>query len=305
MNKNEGKKIAVLNELGRECYEASVMYRMQGRSGAYTTKGASGNVLEIMANDETNLKNILKPDTVTKLTKSPVAPQVDAVTMQGGKVVERIQYKDTPSKSGMQKTLRQVESGKYQQVQLKGTKETAEKFNQLAENREITKRMESTGISSKTTNRIGDKFTGQMPQLTNLGNVVKTSASLSAGVTAGVETVKSIANGDSLGECASHIISKSAESAITAAVSTAVAETTLGVASSLLAASAVPMVVPLVAAGAIALSTGAVVGELTDGLFDDIGEGIGEVVDNVAEGVGDAIRDLGTSIECFFNCIFL
>lgn len=104
MNKNEGKKIAVLNELGRECYEASVMYRMQGRSGAYTTKGASGNVLEIMANDETNLKNILKPDNVTKLTKSPVAPQVDAVTMQGGKVVERIQYKDTPSTAGMQKT---------------------------------------------------------------------------------------------------------------------------------------------------------------------------------------------------------
>ena len=292
--------IAVLNEVGREGYEASVMYRMVGRSGASTPKGASGNVLEIMANDKANLKNIFKPGTVTKLTKSPVATQVDAVTMRGGKVLERIQYKDTPSASGLQKTLKQVESGKYRQAQLRGTKETAEQFNKLAAKRGITKRMESTGISTKTTNQIGDKFTGQTPKLSSLGNAAKTSATMAAGVTAGVEVVKSIANGDSVGECTGHVVSKSAESAITAAVSTVAAETTFGIATSLLATSAVPVVGPLIAAGAAAIGAGTIMGEITDGIFDDIGDGIGNVVDEV----GDAISDVCFNIGCFFDGLF-
>ena len=292
--------IAILNEVGREGYEASVMYRMRGRSGAYSPKGASGNVLEIMANDKENLKNIFKPDTVTKLTKSPVATQVDAVTMKGGKVLERIQYKDTPSASGIQKTLKQVESGKYRQTQLRGTTETAEKFNKLAEKRGITKRMESTGISSKTTNRIGDKFIGQTPKLANLGNAAKTSATMAAGVTVGVEVIKSIANGDSIGECTGHVVSKSAESAITSAVSTVAAEATFGIATSLLVNSCIPVAGPLIAAGAVAIGAGSLVGELTDGVFDDIGEGIGNVVD----GVGDAISDVCFNIGCFFDELF-
>ena len=41
---------------------------------------------------------------------------VDAVTTKAGKVIERIQYKDTVSPSGNLKTVRQAASGKYQQV---------------------------------------------------------------------------------------------------------------------------------------------------------------------------------------------
>ena len=298
--KTNTKRIAVLSEVGREGYEASVMARMVGRSGAYSPKGASGNVLEIMANDKANLKNILKPDTITKLTKSPVATQVDAVTMRGGKVLERIQYKDTPSVSGIQKTLKQVESGKYRQTQLRGTTETAEKFNLLAEKKGISKRMESTGISTKTTNRIGDKFVGQTPKLASLGNAAKTSATMAAGVTAGIEVVKSIANGDSVGECTGHVVSKSAESAITAVVSTVAAEATFGVASTLLASSAIPVVGPLVAAGIVAVGAGSVVGELTDGVFDDIGDGIGNVVDNIGEAISNTCYNIGSFFESIF-----
>lgn len=299
--KSNSSSIAILNEVGREGYEASVMYRMRGRSGAYSPKGASGNVLEILANDKENIRNMLKPGTVTRLTKSPVATQVDAVTMKGGKVLERIQYKDTPSASGIQKTLKQVESGKYRQTQMRGTTETAEKFNRLAEKRGISKRMESTGISSKTTNRIGDKFTGQTPKLVNIGNAAKTSATMAAGLTAGVEVVKSIANGDSVGECTGHVVSKSAESAITAAVSTAAAEATFGVASTLLASSCIPVAGPLIAAGAVAIGAGSLAGEVTDGIFDDIGEEIGNVVDSIGETISDACFNIG----CFFDGLFI
>lgn len=301
MSNNSVKRLVVLNEVGREGYEVSILYRMQGRSGAYTVKGAPGNALEIMANDRANIKNILKLDTVTKLTKCPTATQVDAVTMKGGKVLERIQYKDTTSTAGIQKTLKQVESGKYRQTQLRGTTETAEKFNKLAQEKGITKRMESTGISSKTTKRVGDKFTKQTPKFASVGDAVKSSVKVAAGLTAGVEVVKSIANEDSAGECASHVVSKTSESVITAAAATASAEVAFGAASSLLATSAIPVVGPLIAACAVALGTGAVVGKLTDGLFDDIGEGIGEVVDNV----GDAISDAFFNVGCFFDSLFI
>lgn len=301
MSENNTKKIALLSEVGREGYEASVLVRMQSRSGAYTVKGAPGNALEIMANDKTNIKNLLMPGTMTKLTKNPTATQVDAVTMKGSKVLERIQYKDTTSSSGIQKTLKQVESGKYRQTQLRGTTETSEKFNQLAKEKGITKRMESTGISSKTTKRVGDKFTKQMPKVESIGDAVKSSVKVAAGLTAGVEVIKSIANGDTVGECASHVVSKTSESMLTAAASTVAAEATFGVAASLLATSAVPVVGPVIAAGIAAVGAGAVVGEITDGLFDDIGDGIGNVVDNVADVVSDTIFNVGY----FFDSLFI
>ena len=300
---NEG----VVTELGREGYEASLMYRIQGRAGAYSPKGASGNAFEIMANDKENIKNIFKPDTVTKLTKSSTATQVDAVTMKGSKVIERIQYKDTSSPSGIRKTLNQVASGKYQQAQLRGTTETAEKFNAMAQKKGITKTMQSTGISTETTKRVGGKFTNQMPTLDGIGNAAKTSAIGAVGITAAIEVAKSVTNGDSIGECTGHVVSKSAESAIGAATSAVAAEAAFGATTTILATTAAPVIVPVAVAGAAAIATGAVVGELTNGAFDDIGDSIGEVVDNiggVVENIGSAISDIFWNVGCFFGDLF-
>lgn len=172
-SKNNGKQLGIAAEVAREGYEGSVMNRMAGRAGAYSPKGAPGNALEIMANDKSNLSNILKPDTVTKLTKSSTATQVDAVTTKAGKVVERIQYKDTVSPAGVKKTLNQVKAGKYQQAQLRGTVEAAEKYNAAAKTSGVTKTMKSTGISHDTTQRIGDKFTKQPIKVASLGDAVK------------------------------------------------------------------------------------------------------------------------------------
>ena len=302
--KNEGKNLGIGAEVAREGYEASVMYRMAGRAGSHTVKGAPGNALEIMANDKRNLSNVFKPGTVTKLTKSSTTTQVDAVTMRGGKVVERIQYKDTVSPSGVRKTLDQVSSGKYQGAQLYGTIEAAEKYNAAAKAKGVTKTMKSTGISHNTTKRVGDKFTKQPIKAASLGDAVKGSAVSSVGITAGMEVVKSIANGDSVGECTGHVVSKSAESALSAVAATAAAETTASVATTLLATSAIPVAGPLIAGAGAAILAGMAVGELTDGAFDEVGSAIGDAVDTVVDGIGDALFDIGDGIADFFSGLF-
>ena len=298
-SKNNGKQMGIAAEVAREGYEGSVMTRMAGRAGAYSPKGAPGNALEIMANDKSNLSNILKPDTVTKLTKSSTATQVDAVTTKAGKVVERIQYKDTVSPAGVQKTLNQVKSGKYQQAQLRGTVEAAEKYNAAAKTSGVTKTMKSTGISHDTTQRIGDKFTKQPIKVASLGDAVKGSTVAAVGITTAIEVGKSIVNGDSIGECTSHVVAKGTESAISAAVATVAGEVTAGAVGGLLATSAIP-----VAGIGAAVLVGSAVGEVTDGLFDDVASGIGDTVENIAYGIGDAVSSIGEGISDFVGGLF-
>lgn len=289
---NEGNVMGLGAEVAREGYEASVVSRMSGRAGACCPKGAAGNALEIMANDKSNLKNVFKPDTVTKLTKSSTATQVDAVTTKAGKVIERIQYKDTVSPSGVQKTLKQVKSGKYQQVQLRGTIEATEKYNAAAKASGVSKTMKSTGISHNTTQRVGDKFTKQPVKMGSLGDAVKGSTGVAVGITAAIEVGKSIVNGDSVGECTGHVVSKGTESALSAAAATIAAETTASAVGGLLATSTIPVAGPVIAGIGAALLVGGVVGEITDGVFDDIGSAIGGVVDDVVDGISDFVGDL-------------
>lgn len=291
-NKNEGKAMGFGAEIAREGYEASVISRMTGRAGAYSPKGAAGNALEIMANDKSNLGNLFKPDTVTKLTKSSTATQVDAVTTKAGKVIERIQYKDTVSPAGVQKTLNQVKAGKYQQAQLRGTIEAAEKYNAAAQASGVSKTMKSTGISHNATQRVGDKFTKQPLKMGSLGDAVKGSTGVAVGITAAVEMGKSIANGDSVGECTGHVVSKGAESALSTAAATVAAEATASAVGGLLATSVIPVAGPLIAGVGAALLVGGAVSEITDGVFDDIGSAIGGAVDDVVDGISDFVGGL-------------
>ena len=298
--RNNGKAIGIEAEITREAYEASVGVRMVGRAGSRSPKGAAGNALEIMANDKVNISNALKPGTVTKLTKSSTATQVDAVTMRGGKVVERIQYKDTVSPAGVQKTLKQVKSGKYDQVQLRGTIEAAEKYNAAAKANGVKKTMKSTGISHNATQRVGDKFTKQPMKGASLGDAVKGSAAAAVGITAAVEVGKSIINGDSVGECTGHVVSKGAESAISAVAATAAGEAVTSAVGGLLATSAIPVVGPAVAGIGAAIAVGGLVGEITDGAFDEVGDAIGEVVDEIGYGISSAVDE----ISSFFGGLF-
>lgn len=292
-NKNEGKNLGIGSEIAREGYEASVVHRMTGRAGAKPPKGSPGIALEIMATDKRNMKDLLKPDTVTKLTKSSTATQVDAVTMKAGKVKGRIQYKDCVSSAGTRKIANQAEANKYQQAQLWGTIEGTDKYNALAQKRGISKRMHSTGISHNSTQRVGDKFTKQPIKAASLGDAVKNSTAIAVGITAATEVVKSVANGDSVGECTANVVSKGAESAVTASAAAVAGE----VAGSIAAVTSAPAVVPAAIGIGAATVAAKVVGEVTDGAFDEIGENIGLAVDNIGYTVEDAVDNIGDTVE--------
>ena len=284
---NLGNKLALGVELGRQCYEGSVIQRMQGRSGAYTATGSKGIALEIMGNDKMNARNLFNPEITAKLTKQPNAPQVDAVIMNGSKVAGRIQYKDVVSASGIRDITIRTQNGDYNAAKLMGTTECAEKFNKAAEKAGVNKRMIDTGISSKTTQRIGDKFTGQMPKVDGMTDLLKKSATVSAGITAGTEIIKSIANGDSVEECAANVTAKVVENVVNTTVSTGAAE--------IVSVALAPLGPVASIAGGIITATvvNEVVSEATQDFFEDVGYEI-----------RDGLNVLGAQVGCFFDLLF-
>lgn len=295
---------AAVVETQKQVYEASVIERMNGRCGT-SPKGAKGIAFEVMDIDQTNAKDFFASDRVTRVTKNPSAPQIDAVTMQDGVVVKRIQYKDTAS--SINKTLNQVKSGKYDQATLRGTKETAERFNAMAPDRGIRKTMEASNLSTRDTTRVGDKFLavnrGTMPA--NLGanmcNAAKSSAVGAAGLTAAIEVGKSILNGDDAGTCANNVVSKASESVVAGAAAGLAGEAAF-VGAALVCP---PLAVPAAIVGGIAAGTA--VGGAVEGAFDEIGEvaedvvnGVKDVAESITEGVKDFVSDIGFEIRSLF-----
>ncbi len=130
---------------GKLAYEASVKYRALQRAGG--CNNLNGHILEIMGADRTNFNPFNGCREI--LNRSHTATAVDSFITRNGRIVHRIQYKDTPRSLG--DTIRRVRSGQYNSVTLKGTTETATTFNRYAENHGMTKRMCDTGISSRTT----------------------------------------------------------------------------------------------------------------------------------------------------------
>ena len=141
-----------LSNAVKHTYEATVKARALLRAGA--NRNLNGHVLEIMGADKTNLNPVNWIRGISeKLTSSNTATTVDSVVMKGGKVIRRIQYKDTPK--GIADTIRRVKAGQYRTATLRGTTETAKKFNAMAEKAGISKRMQDTGISGRTTKALG------------------------------------------------------------------------------------------------------------------------------------------------------
>ena len=145
------KKSTVANII-KNGYDASVKGRALLRAGG--NPNLNGHILEIMGFDQTNLNPLNMVRGIhEKLTASTTAKTVDSVIMKGGKVIGRVQYKDTPR--GIAETIRKVKSGQYDTATLKGTTEAARKFNAAAEKAGITKRMHDTGIGGRTTKALG------------------------------------------------------------------------------------------------------------------------------------------------------
>lgn len=192
---------------------------MSGRAGAYSPTGGKGNAFEVMYSDKKNLSNLLKPDTTTTLTNSSTARQVDLVTKKGNRIIERIQCKDTPSAKGTMDTIKRVQNGQYRTTQLVGTSESAAAFNAKAPSQGVTKVMKDSGISTKDTTRVSNKFNG-VQSSTGIANAAKSSAKLGGAFGGGMAAVESIVNGDDLSTTTGNVASGALKGSVSGAAGT-------------------------------------------------------------------------------------
>jgi hypothetical protein len=164
-----------LHNTGRNAYEAKVIAESWKRGGR--NPQIKGIIHEILIKDRINGNpaNMLN-GTTASLTKNPNAKTVDIIVEKGGKIISRIQAKDTPN--SIHKTLTQIKNGQYSSAKLSCTKETVSKLNPALEKANIAKRAHSSGISSETTKSIAIK--AGAPLKDSLGKTCLTSAKSNA-----------------------------------------------------------------------------------------------------------------------------
>lgn len=234
-------------------YEASVGMRALNRAG-YCPQ-LKGHVNEIMYCDKYNLNpgNILNGHHMD-LTKSTTAHMKDVIAKNSaGKVVGHAQLKDTISNAGVRKTVQQIESGHYSKTRVIGTEETAAKVNKVLEKHGFKQRVESSGISSKTTSRIADKTLGKMPTISTVFSAARAGGVTGAAVGAGMEAISSIGDlleGDkSAGEAAVDVAVAGVKGGVTGAVSGAIGSAAAGVTGSAITAATTATTVGSAVAG--------------------------------------------------------
>ncbi len=266
-------------------YDASVGIRALNRAGQ--NPQLKGIAHEIMYSDQynTNLGNILNGRHMD-LTKSTTAHMKDVIAKDSaGRVVSHAQLKDTISHAGVRKTAQQIKSGHYSKTRVIGTEETADKVNKVLEKSGVKQRVESSGISSKTTSRIADKTLGKMPTTSTLFSAAKTGGVTGAAVGAGMEAFSSIGDwldGDkSAGEAAVDVAVAGVKGGVTGAASSVIGSVAAGATGSAVAAAtstAVGSAVAGTAVGAAAIAAAPVVAAvaaplavfgLLGSLFDD------------------------------------
>ena len=266
-------------------YEASVGMRALNRAGQ--NPQMKGIVQEIMYCDKynTNMGNILNGYHMD-LTKSTTAHMKDVIAKNSaGKVVGHAQLKDTISNAGVRKTVQQIKSGHYSKTRVIGTEETAAKVNKVLEKCGVKQRVESSGISSKTTSRIADKTLGKMPTISTMSSAAKAGGVTGAAVGAGMEAISSIGDwmegNKSAGEAAADVAVAGVKGGVTGAVSGVIGSAAAGATGSAIAAATATTVGSAVAGtavGAAAIAAAPVVAAvaapmvvfgLLGSLFDD------------------------------------
>lgn len=180
------KKSRNLGIAAREGYEASVGIRAIERAGQ--NPQLKGIAHEIMMCDKINANPVnLVQGIHAQLTKSTTAQVRDIVLTQHGKIAGHMQLKDTISAAGIQKTIKQINSGKYSKTSIFGTEETVAK---LAG--KTSQKVRSSGISSETTSRIADKSLGRAATATSIADAAKSGGMYGAAIGAGIEAISSI-----------------------------------------------------------------------------------------------------------------
>ncbi|HEX3033320.1 MAG TPA: hypothetical protein VHS59_13990 [Bacillota bacterium] len=252
----------------KEGYEAKVAVQALNRVGK--NPNIKGVIHEQMFVDKFNItpSNILDGKTA-HLTKSTTAVRDDVIVKQAGKIVKRLQLKDTPG--SINKTIRQVADGKYQRTVLAGTKETAKQYAKKAGTK-VTQKMTSTGISSETTSSIAQKALGELPTAKALANVAGKAGIAGAVISGGVEAVSSAKDWYdgtiSGGEFAGRVAKEAAGGGISASAGTAAGAVATGLAGTLLATTTAPAWVPVATGVAVAVGVGTAIKKTWDWFWD-------------------------------------
>ena len=261
----------------KTAYESSVIARAMQRAG--NNPHLKGHIHEVLIQDARNVRNLLSMNGAsTQLTKSTTAGTVDLVTTRGGKVIERLQVKDVTSNSGINKLVRQCADGKYRSAKLIGSDETAQMFNKAAEKAGISKRMSSSGVSSKTSTSLAQRAgaAGSGTLGSAMAQAARSGGAAGAVIGAGVEAVRGVvdwSNGDADGlEVAGRVTKAAAKGGVSGAAAgaaataagagAAAAVTALGVTGS--AAVVATVGAPLL----MAVGVGYVASEVFDGVCD-------------------------------------
>lgn len=236
-------------------YDASVGTRALNRAG--NNPQLKGIINEIMYCDKYNTDPVnLFNGRHMDLTKSTTARMKDVIAKNSsGKVVKHAQLKDTISNAGVRKTAQQIKSGHYNKTRVIGTEETADKVNKVLEKCGVKQRVESSGISSKTTSRVADKTLGKMPTRFDMVSAAKSGGAAGAAVGAGIEAVSSIGDwlegNKSASEAVADVAVAGVKGGVTGAVSGVIGSAAAGAAGSAIAAATTTTVGSAVAGTAV------------------------------------------------------
>lgn len=263
--------------VSKTAYESTVIARAMERAGH--NPHLKGHIHEVLVKDARNVRNLLTLNGAsTELTKSTTAGTVDLVTTKGGKVIERLQVKDVTSQAGIDKLVKQCADGKYRSAQLVGSEESANAFNKAAEKDGISKRMTSTGVSSKSTESLAQRAgaTGSGSLGSAMGQAAKAGGAAGAIIGGSVAAVKGcidlIDGRADAAEVAGTVVKASAKGGVSGAAAGAAATATgAGAVATVSALGMTGMAATAVTIGApfaVAVGVGYVASEIFDWIFD-------------------------------------
>ena len=238
-----GTAATVVNEAAQKGIDQYIINAIKGRAGATSPTGAKGIVHEQICILKTNATTNLFKNATTQYTKNSTAGTVDLVTLdKSGRVLERIQCKDTPG--SIKKLMEQVKSGKYYSTQLWVTKETAELYKEAAPKYGVTKVAKDFGTSTKTTQRIADKALRMNPAKTMAKAAAKAGAA-GAVIDGGIALVESIKNGDDFGYTVGNVSFCTVEGALSGATASLAGEAATAIIVATGATGAVTVLIPI------------------------------------------------------------
>lgn len=221
--KNKTTKSAIAVQTG---YEGKVIREALLRAGK--NPHLKGHIHELLLRDRLNLRpEALLNGERASLVRAPNARAVDLVIKRGGKVIQRIQAKDTPM--SISKTLRQMQSGHYRSARVLGTDETVRAFGGKAVKAACKKGMQPSGVSSRYTESLAQRAgaSGSGSLAGAAGTAARVGAQWGGAASAGialVRGVKDLADGRrDLGEVAVDVAKEGAGGALSGAAASAAA----------------------------------------------------------------------------------